>query len=195
VTPWCCDRVDCPHSEGFDWSTFFLGEVYNGKGQTIRKPKTGRPKNRAMKERHLVRSLLTTWRSTAHRTDPLRSVRPATFIIDDAMIKLLATILPGRIRIPSHITEFLGETKEWSALWALPIFDVIHRYDNPPVSRSPSPTSSVISQASSMQQPPHKKRKTTTAPMAPQPASLRIRIPARPLARLVLKDKLNTTHV
>jgi len=196
VTPWCCNRPDCPHSEGFKWPRFFLGEVYNGKESTIQKSKTGRPKNRAMKDRPLVRSLLATWRSTAHKADPLRSVRPATFIIDDnTMIKLLATILPGRIRIPSHITEFLSETKEWSALWALPIFDVIHKFDNPPVSRSPSPTSSVISEASSMQQPAHKKRKMVAITSASQTTSLRIRIPAWPLARLVLKDKLNTTHV
>lgn len=189
MTPWCCDRLDCSHSEGFEWSRFFLGDIYNGKEPAIRKSKTGRPKNRQMKDRALVRSLLATWRSAAHKTDPLRSVRPATFIIDDAMIKLLATILPGRIRIPSHITEFLGETKEWSTQWAFPIFDVIHRFDNPPVSRSPSPTSSVVSQASSAQQHPYKRRKVSTAP---QSTSFRIRIPARPLVRLALKDKLNT---
>lgn len=185
VTPWCCDRPNCRHSEGFDWSSYFLGDVYTGKQPGIRKSRAGKPKNRAMKERPLLRSLLTSWRSAAHRADPLRSVRPATFIIDNVKIKLLASIGPTRIRIPSHVTEFLSETKEWSACWALAIFDVIHRFDNPPVPRSPSPTLSDISQPSSAPEPPRKRRRKTIV-TSPPPASFRIRIPPRP--RPVLKE-------
>ena len=139
-----------------------------------------------MKDRPHIQSLLITWWSAAHKANLLRATRPSSFIIDNANIKLLATILPSRIQVPSHITEFLNEMKEWSACWAIPIFDVI---DNPPPYCSPTPTSSVTSRASSIEPPPkHTKIMATEDPL--KHPSFHIWIPAH-LKPVVLQEKTN----
>ena len=92
--------------KGFDWSAYFLGDIYTGKQPAVPKPKASKVKYRAREgEACPTMRCLWTWRSAAHKADPLRSVRPATFIIDDVQIKLLSRVLPGRIRIPSDVTR------------------------------------------------------------------------------------------
>jgi len=85
-----------------------------------------------MKQRVPLQILIKSWRTEAHKTDPLRVIRRASWIIDDAKVKELSAILPTRIRIPSDIADLLGETDEWSSEWSQQIFDIIHQYDNPP---------------------------------------------------------------
>jgi len=118
--------------------------------------------------------------SKAHKTDPLRVIRPASWIIDDAKIKKLSAILPARIRIPSDIAEILGETDEWSSEWSLKMFDIIHQYDNPPtIMRSPSPAPRIAS-STHYDEPPRKRTKSVSN------AAL------QPLPQSTLKEKTNT---
>jgi hypothetical protein len=119
-----------------------------------------------MKQRGPLQTLIHAWRDEAHRTDPLRAIRPASWIIDDAKIKTLSIILPARIQIPSDIAQLIGETKEWSSEWALKLFDVIHSFDNPPDNWTPPST--VPTAASD--EPPRKRKKSITAPALPYTA-------------------------
>jgi hypothetical protein len=110
-----------------------------------------------MKQRGPLQTLLRSWRSEVYKSDPLRTVRPKTWIIDDQKIKKLSTVLPSRIQMPSDIARLLGETAEWSAEWSSPIFDVVYLYDNPPrYLRSASPTPSTTSNTSVDDEPPAK---------------------------------------
>jgi hypothetical protein len=147
----CCDRC-----QTFPFSAYFLGDIYTGgKGPKINKTKaTMVYKNRPVKQRIPLQILIRTWRAEAHRIDPLRTLRPASWIIDDAKIKKLATLLPTRIRTPSDITALLNEGVEWSSEWSLKLFNVVHLFDHPPVaSRSPRSTGD---------EPPPKRHKTNT---------------------------------
>jgi hypothetical protein len=183
VTPCCCDRC-----EQFDFSQYFLGDIYTG--NEPKQPKASIPpalKNRPMKQRGPLQILLRSWRSKTHKLDPLRAIRPQTWIIDDEKIRKLSSVLPNRIQIPSDIARLLGETEEWSVEWSFPIFAVVRQYDNPDLYTCPaSPTPSTTSSTSEDDEPPAKRQKTCTTQVPPPP--LTIRIPPRS----TLADLTNT---
>jgi len=161
-TPFCCDRC-----HDFKFECYFLGNLYTGNEPKPAKIKIRSTfKNRGMKQRGPLQTLIHAWRDEAHRTDPLRAIRKASWIIDDAKIKRLSIILPERIQIPSDIAQLIGETKEWSSEWALKLFDVIHSFDNPPDNWAPP--SAPPTAASD--EPPRKRKKSDTAPALPQKA-------------------------
>ena len=137
TAPFCCDRC-----HDFKFHQYFLGDIYTGQEPEPTKIKIPAPfKKRVMNQRVPLQILIKSWRTEAHKTDPLRVIRRASWIIDDAKVKELSAILPTRIRIPSDIADLLGETDEWSSEWSQQIFDIIQQYDNPPaILRSPPRT-------------------------------------------------------
>ncbi|KAF8272466.1 hypothetical protein EI94DRAFT_1796088 [Lactarius quietus] len=62
--------------------------------------------------------------------DPLASVLPAYFILDDMGIKTLARLHPSNITHPGQVVDVLNETQEWQDEWAVPLFQVIQDYDH-----------------------------------------------------------------
>lgn len=115
-----------------------------------------------MVDRAPLQAELREWREEVHTTDILREIRPANWIIDDIQIKQLSIVYPESIQMPADITRILQETASWSKEWSFAVFDVIHRFDNPPpdtprlssVSSSPVPTAS----------PPHKRQRLDVKP-------------------------------
>jgi hypothetical protein len=186
VTSYCCNRC-----ESFDFSCFFLGDVYTGnEPKAMKVPKAAALKNRPMKQRGPLQILLRLWRTKAHNSDPLRAIRRLTWIIDDEKIKKLSIVLPSRIRIPSDIAKFLGETQDWSVEWSFPIFAVVHQYDNPRLYTLPaSPTLSTTSSTSDNEEPPAKRQKISQ--LQPLVPSLKILIPSL-ARRRTMTDLTNT---
>lgn len=138
TTPWCCNRHP---GSGFRLSCYFNGKflyqdipgrLFYGdlddpnRILIIPKPKdtkrTRGGNNCRVSEREPLKYLLRVWRAEAHRSDPLRQVRPATYILDDDSIAAVAKILPARLKSLSSgslvITKVLQETEEWSCEWA-----------------------------------------------------------------------------
>ena len=86
-------------------------------------------KVRAVNERKVLASRLLAWRNEAHCADPLASVYPPSFIIDDRGIKLLASLHPSSITGPNQVVAALGETQEWNDEYSHQVFKTIQVYD------------------------------------------------------------------
>jgi hypothetical protein len=69
------------------------------------------------------------WLTAAHASDPLRGVRPASFILDAKAIKSLSIVHPDRMCSASQVVSTLKETPEWGEEWGQKIFEVISVYD------------------------------------------------------------------
>ncbi|KAJ7805721.1 P-loop containing nucleoside triphosphate hydrolase protein [Mycena olivaceomarginata] len=134
---WCCDR---PHPERpeiqFDKRTFFPGRfIYEEENGAIyagdtdepdrvhlnppvaRKRKARGVSNRKVDQRAPLQTLIRAWLSKAHSTDPLRAVRPASFILDAKGTKKLSTVHPDRMKTAGDVTAALEETEEWTLEW------------------------------------------------------------------------------
>ena len=142
----CCNRH--PGSD-FDWYHFFRGrllyqdpetsKLYYGAAEdpdreeilppSPKKRKAG-TKVRATNQRRPLISRLLAWRASMHSKDPLASVRPASFVLDDMDIKTLARLHPSNVTHPGQVVDALDQTQEWQDHWSIPIFQVIQAYDS-----------------------------------------------------------------
>ncbi|KAK7016068.1 II DNA helicase [Favolaschia claudopus] len=148
-TAWCCD-VDHPEnpSRKFDKRTFFPGRfIYGDENGRIyagdvdeedrihlnpvkgRKRKAKGTANRKVVQRAPLQEKLRSWLATAHASDPLRVVRPASFILDAKAIKSLSTVHPDRIQEVVDVVSTVEQTEEWGNEWGAAIFSVISAYD------------------------------------------------------------------
>ncbi|KAJ7091715.1 II DNA helicase [Mycena crocata] len=149
IDKWCCDR---PHPENpaiqFDKRTFFPGRfiyqdsdggIYAGNTDEpdrvhLNPPKTRKRKakgipNRKVAARSGLQNQLHIWLSKAHAEDPLRAVRPVSFILDRIGIKALSTVHPDRMQTVEHVVTALEETSEWAAQWGQEVLSVISNFD------------------------------------------------------------------
>lgn len=152
TTPWCCNRH--PDS-GFQWSHFFKGRLlYQDKETSTlyygdlddpereeailpskKRQKKESVKVRPVNERKPLVSRLLAWRASVHLNDPLASVRPPSFIIDNLGIKALARLHSSNITTSEEIVTVLAQTPEWHGLWSRDLFEVIRSYDQELIER------------------------------------------------------------
>ncbi|KAF7371288.1 II DNA helicase [Mycena sanguinolenta] len=146
---WCCD-LDHPNAPDhkFDKRSFFPGRfIYEDKDGRIyagdvdeadrehlnptktRKRKANRLPNRRVIDRGGLQSRLRAWVLLAHSSNPLRAVRPATYILDSKAIKALSTVHPDRLTSVSQVVAALDETEEWGVEWGGKVFEVTSAYD------------------------------------------------------------------
>ncbi|KAJ7845810.1 P-loop containing nucleoside triphosphate hydrolase protein [Mycena olivaceomarginata] len=146
---WCCD-LDHPNdpSRKFDKRSFFPGRfIYQDEDGRIyagdvgdadrehlnlpksRKRKANRHSNRRVIDRIGLQAELRSWVLSAHSSDPLRAVRPPTYILDAKAIKTLSTVHPDRLSSVSQVVAVLEETDEWEVEWGSNVFAVISAYD------------------------------------------------------------------
>ncbi|KAJ7786721.1 P-loop containing nucleoside triphosphate hydrolase protein [Mycena olivaceomarginata] len=125
-TEWCCDLNHPGHpSKKFDKRTFFPGRfIYSGDNDRVwlnppkgKKRKAKGLPNRKVSDRDELEHRLQLWLETAHSSDPLRSVRPPTFILPPKSIKALATVHPTRIQSIAQVVSTIQETQEWEEEW------------------------------------------------------------------------------
>ncbi|KAH9070706.1 hypothetical protein EDB83DRAFT_2517848 [Lactarius deliciosus] len=145
TTKWCCD-----HHPGSDFRlcTFFKGRLlyqdpvtlelyYGGVDESdreaiplpLRKKRKAGIKVRATDERGPLADELRAWRLRVHDSDPLASVRPPTFILNDSSIKKLSRLHPAEVTGPEKIISVLKETPEWQANWSGQVYEIIRAYD------------------------------------------------------------------
>lgn len=148
-TEWCCD-LDHPNNpeHDFDKRTFFPGRfIYAGDKNTIyagavdesdrvhlnppkrKKRKAKGPPNRKVIQRGDLQDRLRTWLASAHASDSLRAVRPASFILDAKAIKSLATVHPDRLTSALQVISAVQETAEWGVEWAAQVLAVVSKFD------------------------------------------------------------------
>ncbi|KAH9160732.1 II DNA helicase [Lactarius sanguifluus] len=145
TTKWCCDR----HSgSDFRLCTFFKGRLlyqdtvtsglyYGGVDESDREEIPPHPRKkrkagikvRATDERATLTDRLIAWRVQVHDSDPLASVRPPTFILNDFSIKKLSRLHPAEVTGPEKIVSVLNETQEWQANWSGQVYETIRAYD------------------------------------------------------------------
>ncbi|KAF8256917.1 P-loop containing nucleoside triphosphate hydrolase protein [Lactarius quietus] len=142
---WCCNRHP---GTNFQLRNYFKGRLlyqdpedsrlYYGDEDDpereeiilpTRKRQKGGVKVRATDERKMLISRLLAWRAATHLNDPLASVRPPTFIIDNRDIKIVARLHPSSITSSEQLVTVLGQTREWQNNWAHQILKVINKYD------------------------------------------------------------------
>ncbi|KAJ7827770.1 P-loop containing nucleoside triphosphate hydrolase protein [Mycena olivaceomarginata] len=112
---WCCD-LEHPNdpSRKFDKRSFFPGRfIYQDEDGCI----------------YAGHAELRSWVLSAHSSDPLRTVRPPTYILDAKAIKTLSTVHPDRLSSVSQVVVVLEETDEWEVEWGSNVFAVILAYD------------------------------------------------------------------
>ncbi|KAJ7704873.1 hypothetical protein B0H17DRAFT_1175425 [Mycena rosella] len=85
--------------------------------------------NRKVAERALLQERLRRWLAAAHAADPLRAVRPASFILDGNAIKVLSTIHQDRMKTHEQAVAAVEETSEWASQWADLVLSVITEFD------------------------------------------------------------------
>ncbi|KAJ7435585.1 P-loop containing nucleoside triphosphate hydrolase protein [Mycena galericulata] len=158
-TEWCCDRVhpERPHLR-FDICTFFPGRfLYTDDTGAIfagdvdeedrvhlnppkrRKRKAKGVPNRKVVSRAPIQRLLEDWLRRAHAADPLRAVRPASFILDAKAIKTLVTVHQDRMTSVDHVVAALEETEEWGLSWGQEVFAAIAAFDEERRRTEPEP--------------------------------------------------------
>ncbi len=142
---WCCDRH--PGSQ-FDWHHFFAGcllyqdpktsNLYYGSADDpnqeeillpLRKKWKVGVKVRATNQHKPLISRLLTWHAGMHSKDPLASVRPPLFILNDKAIKVLTRLHPSSVTQSEQVVDVLGKTQEWQDQWSILVFEVIWVYD------------------------------------------------------------------
>ncbi|KAJ7850827.1 hypothetical protein B0H14DRAFT_2581818 [Mycena olivaceomarginata] len=82
-----------------------------------RKRKARGPPNRKVADLRELQDRLKVWVDAANASDPLRAVRPRTFILHDKGIKALATVHPARVQSIDQVVATLQETPEWEEEW------------------------------------------------------------------------------
>ena len=88
VTQFCCDR----DSDEFELDSFFPGKFLKEEKTKAKKTRKG-GQNRPVIQRALLEKLLQERRRQANQNDLLPAVCPASWILEDAQITVLATIL------------------------------------------------------------------------------------------------------
>ena len=86
-------------------------------------------KVRAVNERKVLASRLLAWRDDTHFNDPLASVYPPSFIMDNRGVKILARLHPSIVTGPEQVAAALGETHEWEDEYSHQVFKIIQVYD------------------------------------------------------------------
>ncbi|KAJ7864092.1 hypothetical protein B0H14DRAFT_3862637 [Mycena olivaceomarginata] len=127
-TEWCCDLNHPGHpSKQFDKRTFFPGRfIYSGDNGAIY---AGDHDETDLSDQDELENRLQLWLETAHASDPLRSVRPPTFILPPKSIKALATVHPTRIQSIAQVVSTIQETQEREEEWGAKVFAIISTYD------------------------------------------------------------------
>jgi hypothetical protein len=128
--PWCCDR----HSgNNFDLPSFFPSSFFTDEEHALpplkRKRKSTKGQNCPTTDRKPLLCRLRAWRSGAHLLDPLRAVRPISFICDDKSLVKLSTVRADKVTCVLDIVRLLEETDQWAEEWGGQIFDVIRGFD------------------------------------------------------------------
>ncbi|KII90705.1 hypothetical protein PLICRDRAFT_106554 [Plicaturopsis crispa FD-325 SS-3] len=128
---WCCDRVHAGDIESskppFDLQSFFPSPLHT----LLPKEKVSRKranKYRPVPEREVLEKLIRGWRSHAHQSDPLRFVRPATYILSNDSIKKLVMAPHSSLPSPTSLAVLLEETDEWKGEWADSLYIAISDY-------------------------------------------------------------------
>ncbi|KAF8132641.1 P-loop containing nucleoside triphosphate hydrolase protein, partial [Mycena galopus ATCC 62051] len=124
---WCCDN----HTDNFDFNQYLLGTILTEAHDSdadlpAKKP---RRKYRPVPQRDPVIHSLEAWRASIHAGDPVAQNFPISYILDDTAIEHLAREVSGFFRLPSNVTEFLGETTEWHSRHALDVVTIIRQHD------------------------------------------------------------------
>ncbi|KAJ7314178.1 P-loop containing nucleoside triphosphate hydrolase protein [Mycena albidolilacea] len=136
---WCCD-LDHPNdpSRRFIYQDedgrIYAGDVGEADREHLNPPKSRKRKanrlsNRRVIDRVGLQAELRSWVLSAHSSDPLRAVRPLTYILDAKAIKTLSTVHPDRLSSVSQVVAVLEETDEWEVEWGSNVFAVISAYD------------------------------------------------------------------
>ncbi|KAI9442063.1 P-loop containing nucleoside triphosphate hydrolase protein [Lactarius psammicola] len=144
---WCCNRHP---GSSFNWQHFFKGRLlyqdpkssrlYYGDTNDPEREEILPPQRKKWKgsanlkvcaanERGPLVARLLAWRASAHSNDPLASLWPPTFIIDNSDIKVLAKLHPSNVTHPEQIVTTLDETEEWGDQWSSQVLEVIQAYD------------------------------------------------------------------
>ena len=69
------------------------------------------------------------WRIQAYASDPLATVWPQTFILDNIDINKLSRLHPTEVTDCQRVVSVLNETQEWPARWSEQTYDIIRAYD------------------------------------------------------------------
>lgn len=128
ITIWCCNRPIHPGCEDMV-SRLFLGPLYTGREELARKRKPVRNSYRPTSQRDALEKLIRTWLSDAHASDPLRFVRRASSILDDAGIKALVMALPSRVTNVESLSVLLNQNDEWRSTWASSLLSVLQEFE------------------------------------------------------------------
>lgn len=64
-----------------------------------------------------------------HSRFTLRSIRPPTFILDDAAIKKLTMAPASSLNSAEDVVALLEQSPEWKYMWAAEVFDVVSKYE------------------------------------------------------------------
>ncbi|KAJ7933197.1 hypothetical protein B0H13DRAFT_2307149 [Mycena leptocephala] len=115
--------ADVSPDGNFDKRTFFPGRF-------IYEDDDGRKRKARGVQRPALQDLLHKWLSATHAVDPLRAVRPASFILDAKAIKKLSTVHPDRMKSVEDVATALEETSDWTTQWGAAVFSVIANYDS-----------------------------------------------------------------
>ncbi|KAJ7803075.1 hypothetical protein B0H14DRAFT_3778811 [Mycena olivaceomarginata] len=123
---WCCDSDD--HiGNTFAIDKLFLGPVYKEEPAPLpakrRRTNYRKPKDRPELERQLLQ-----WRSEVHSRFTLRSIRPPTFILDDAAINKLTMAPASSLNSAEDVVGLLEQSPEWEYMWAAGVLDVVSKY-------------------------------------------------------------------
>lgn len=117
-----------------DTGAIYAGDVDERDRVHLNPPKTKKrkakgPPNRKVADRTGLHERLHDWLASAHASDPLRAVRPATFILDPRGIKALSAVHSTRMVSIAQVVLTLHETEEWGSKWGHKVFSVISSYD------------------------------------------------------------------
>ncbi|KAF8178383.1 hypothetical protein K438DRAFT_1769568 [Mycena galopus ATCC 62051] len=122
---------DTTPDDNFDFNQYLLGtiltEAHNSDADLP--AKQPRRKYRPVPQRDPVIHSLEAWRASIHAGDPVAQNFPISYILDDTAIEHLAREVSGFFRLPSNVTEFLGETTEWHSRHALDVVTIIRQHD------------------------------------------------------------------
>ncbi|KAJ6592211.1 II DNA helicase [Mycena vulgaris] len=157
---WCCDRLHPGEPQlRFDKHTFFpgrflytddTGAIYAGdvdepdrvhlNPPKRKKRKAKGPPNRKVALRDPLQDRIRQWLTLAHNSDPLRVVRPASFILDAKSIKKLCTVHPDCMTSVVQVISTLEESDEWAAEWGSAVFSIISTFDEEMARSAPKKT-------------------------------------------------------
>lgn len=135
--PYCCDSPNhiVNQAEEFDPS-YWIPRLCNhsddlGVGSSeVTKPRT-RTLYRPLSERRELTGILEDWRLKIYKAEPSNSLFPIDDILGSQRIVALARLLPDSPpnSLLVQFTDFLGQSKEWNAVYAPQVFKIISDYN------------------------------------------------------------------